>query len=130
MFEQFNTKQFVDLSKQFANTAIKAQGLAINGFERALDVQMKVMESTLTANVDFWTQAVEVRDINGVRDLMPKSVALVKDNAETMYSTSQELVGINVKTAQAIGDLMRGSVEAANDSFKSTVGTKKTTAAK
>src|SRR5258705_9486582 len=90
MFEQFNTKQFVDLSKQIVNTTMKAQGLAVSGFERALELQMKAMENRMQANVDFWTHAAEARDMDALKDLFPKTVSLAKENAESMYSTSQE----------------------------------------
>ena len=116
MFEQFNSKQAINLSKQFADTAFKAQGLALAGIERAFDLQLKTFENRVNAAVEFATEAADVRDIEGVKTLFPKSAALAKDSAEKYYATSQELVGITVKTGEAIGDLIRGSIESANDS--------------
>ena len=116
MFEQFNSKQAINLSKQFADTAFKAQGLALAGIERAFDLQLKTFENRVNAAVEFASEAVEVRDIEGVRTLFPKTVAIAKDSAEKYYATSQELVGITVKTGEAIGDLIRGSIESANES--------------
>ena len=116
MFEQFNSKQAINLSKQFADTAFKAQGLALAGIERAFDLQLKTFENRVNAAVEFATEAAEVRDIEGVRTLFPKSVAIAKDSAEKYYSTSQELVGISVKTGEAISDLIRGTIESANES--------------
>jgi len=116
MFEQFNSKQAINLSKQFADTAFKAQGLALASIERAFDLQLKTFENRVNAAVEFATEAADVRDIEGVKTLFPKSAALAKDSAEKYYATSQELVGITVKTGEAIGDLIRGSIESANDS--------------
>ena len=116
MFEQFNSKQAINLSKQFADTAFKAQGLALASIERAFDLQLKTFENRVNAAVEFATEAADVRDIEGVKTLFPKSAALAKDSAEKYYATSQELVGITVKTGEAIGDLIGGSIESANDS--------------
>ena len=115
MYEQFNTKQLLAMSKQFSDTAFKAHGLAIAGFEKAIDLQLKTLESNVNATVGFWTEASEIRDMDGVRTLFPKSVAVAKDSAEKMYAVSQELVGLSVKTTEAIGDLVKGNYEVANE---------------
>ena len=116
MFEQFSSKQAINLSKQFADTAFKAQGLYLAGIERAFDLQLKTFENRVNAAVEFATEAADVRDIEAARTLLPKTAALAKDSAEKYYATSQELVGITVKTGEAIGDLFRGTIEAANES--------------
>jgi hypothetical protein len=40
---------------------------------------------------------------------------MVKDSVEKLYATSQEVSGVMVKTGEALGQLFKGSVEAAND---------------
>jgi len=111
MYEQIDTKQMMAFGKQFSDAAFRAHGLAIAGFERAMDVQMKTFENRLNAAVDFFSGASEVRDLESARTLFPKSVQLAKDNAEKFYATSQELVGISVKTGEAIGDVVRGQYD-------------------
>jgi hypothetical protein len=111
MYEQIDTKQFIAFGKQFADAAFKAHGLAIAGFERAVDVQLKTFENRMNAAVDFWSGASEVRDLESARSLFPKTVQIAKDNAEKLYAASQELVGISVKTTEAIGDVVRGQYE-------------------
>ena len=117
MFEQFNTKQMFMNSKQMADIAFKAHGLAVASFERALDLQIKTFENRVHAAVEFATEASEVRDIEGIRAITTKSVSLAKDSAEKFYATSQELFGMSVKTNEAIGELIRGSLETANETF-------------
>jgi phasin family protein len=117
MFEQFNTKQMFVNSKQMADIAFKAHGLAVASFERALELHFKTIENRVAAAVEFATEATEVRDLEGVRTLTTKSVALAKDSAEKFYATSQELIGMSVKTNEQIGELVRGSFEAANETF-------------
>ena len=124
MFEQFNAKQMVALSKQFSDTAFKFNNIAVAGLERAMDVQLKAFEDRFNATVEFWTEAADVRDIEAARKLFPKTVALARDNAEKFYATSQELVGLTVKTGEAIGNLVKGSFEAANEGFVKPVAKK------
>jgi hypothetical protein len=57
-----------------------------------------------------------VRDFDAVRAALPKGVTLVKESAEKFYATSQEVTGVLVKTTEAFGQLLKGTVEAANDS--------------
>jgi hypothetical protein len=117
MFEQFNNKQFVNLSKQFADTAFKAHGLAISGIERAVDLQLKAFENRLAATVEFFGEAAEVRDIEAARKFFPKSVSLAKTSAENAYATTQQIVDLTLRTNEAIGELVKGSFEQANDTF-------------
>ncbi|MCE3003953.1 MAG: phasin family protein [Xanthomonadaceae bacterium] len=114
MIEQFNAQQFVAFGKQFTDSALKAHGLAIAGFERTMDLQFKHFESQVNAAVEFFNEAVEARDADSARALLPKTVALLKDTAEKNYATSQELMGLTVKTSEAIGDVFKSSFEAVN----------------
>ena len=114
MIEQFNTKQFVAFGKQWTDTAFKAHGLAIAGFERSIELQLKHLEGQVNAAVDFFNEAVEARDVESARALLPKTVALMKDAAEKNYATSQELMGLTVKTSEAIGDVLKATFEAAS----------------
>ena len=122
MFEQFNT-QFVNATKQFADSALKANSLAFQNFERAVGVQLKTFESGVSATVAFLGEAAEVRDLEGVKTIWPKGVALVKDSGEQFYNAGQEVLGQSLKTTEAIGQLYKTQFEAAND------GLAKTTAA-
>jgi hypothetical protein len=115
MYEAINTKQVVGLTKHFTDTAFKAHSIAIAGLERAMELQLKAFETRFNAATDYFSEAVEVRDAEGARALMPKAVNLAKDATESLYHTSQELVGLSVKTTEAIGELLKGSLEYAND---------------
>ena len=114
MYEQASN-QFLALSKQAAETFIKANAIAVEGFEKLLDIQLKTIEDRVKVATDLIGQAGEVRDLDGVRAAFPKSVSLVKDSAEKFYATSQEVAGVLTKTGEAFGQLFKGTVEAAND---------------
>ena len=117
MYEQFNSKQAMAYTKRFSDTAFKAHSLYVTGFERAIELQLKAFEANVNKTVEFWTEAAEIRDLEAAKTLFPKGVALVKDGAEKAYATSQELVGLTVKTAEAIGELVKGQIDVANESF-------------
>ena len=114
MYEQASN-QFLALSKQAAETFIKANAIAVDGFEKLIDIQLKTIEDRVKVATDLMGQAGEVRDLDGVRAAFPKSVSLVKDSAEKFYATSQEVAGVLTKTGEAFGQLFKGTVEAAND---------------
>lgn len=118
MFEPFNSKQALALSKQFTDAAFKAHTLAIAGLEKVVDLQLKTFENRVNATVEFFSEAAEARGLEDARTLFPKSVALAKDSAEKFYAVSQELVGLSLKTGEAIGDVFKGSFEAANEFAK------------
>ncbi len=115
MTEQFNTP-FVSVARQFAQSALKANTLAFEGFERIVALQLKSAEAGLKSSVAFLTETAEVADMEDAKAIWPKGVALVKNSSEQLYSTSQEVVGQALKTSEAIGQLFRSQFQAANES--------------
>lgn len=120
MFEQINS-QFVTLTKQFADSALKANSLALQNFEHAVGVQLKTFESGVSSAVAFLGEAAEVRDLEGVKAIFPKGVQLVKQSSEQFYNAGQEVLGQSLKTGEAIGQLYKAQFDAANDNVRSTV---------
>lgn len=114
MYEQFSN-QVLAFGKNFAHTLVKANGIAVEGFEKLVDLQLKAVEGGLTAGNEFVQQVSEVRDLDGLRTVWPKGLALVKDGAEQAVAGVQEVFGIATKTQEAFVTLVRGSVEAASD---------------
>jgi hypothetical protein len=87
---------------------------------------MKAFEDRMNATVAFWTEASEVRDLDGAKAIWPKGIQLTKDNAEAVYATSQEVLGESLKTGEAIGSLVKGTFE----NTAETITKQATTAAK
>jgi phasin family protein len=131
MYEQINS-QFLALSKSFADTAFKAHSLAVEGFERITDLQLKTLENRVSATVELFSEAAEVRDFDAMKAFWPKSVNLVKETTEKFYANGQELFGVTLKTTEALGQLAKGSFETANENFTKqvNVAAKKATATK
>lgn len=114
MYEQFNS-QLLALGKNFADATIKAQGLTLESFERIAGLQLKAIENRVNAATAFWSEASEVRDFDGAKAIWPKGIELAKESAEKAYSTSQEVLGVTLKTNEALGNLVKGSFEASNE---------------
>lgn len=117
MFEQINS-QFVTFTKQFADSALKANTLAMQNFEHAMGVQLKTFESGMTSAVAFMGEAAEVRDLEGMKTIFPKGVQLVKQSSEQFYNAGQEVFGQTLKTSEAIGQLYKAQFDVANDNVR------------
>ena len=120
MFEQFNS-QFVNATKQFADSALKANSLALQNFERALGVQLKTFETGVNATVAFLGEAAEVRDLDDAKAIWPKGLALVKSSSEQFYNAGQEVFGQTLKTSEAIANLYKSQFEAAQEAANEAV---------
>ena len=129
MYEQMNT-QFLAFGKSFTDNAFKAHSLAVEGFERITDLQMKALENRVNATVEFWSEAAEVRDFDALKAFWPKGVNLVKETSEKFYANGQEVFGVSLKTAEALGQLAKGNFEIANDNFNKQVNVVKNATAR
>ena len=75
MIEQYNN-QVLAFSKSFADAAFKLQGLALQNFEKIADIQLKTFENRANATAAFVSEALEVRDFEGLKAIWPKGVTL------------------------------------------------------
>jgi phasin family protein len=129
MYEQIST-QFLAFGKSFTDNAFKAHSLAVEGFERITDLQVKTLENRVNATVEFWSEAAEVRDFDALKAFWPKGVNLVKETNERFYANGQEVFGVSLKTAEALGQLAKGNFEIANDNFNKQVNVVKNATAR
>jgi hypothetical protein len=119
MYEQA-TNQWLSLSKQAAETFVKANAIAVDAFEKLVDIHLKHFEESVKLAVDLAHEAAEMRDFDAMRAALPKGVSLVKDTAEKFYATTQEVSGVLIKSGQALSQLLKGSMEAVNDTVGKT----------
>lgn len=117
MFEQIS-HQWINMSKRFADTAIKAQGLAVEGFEKTLNLNLKALEERVEATVGFVSDATAARDFETVKTLWPKGLNLAKESAEKLVAASQEVMALTLKTNESIGALYANDVQAATETFE------------
>ncbi len=117
MSDIFTINPFASSARQFAQSALKANTLAFEGFENILKLQLKSVESGVKSSTAFFAEASEVADLEGAKAIWPKGASLVKESSEQFYATSQEVLGQALKTSEAIGQLFRTQFQAANDGF-------------
>jgi hypothetical protein len=120
MFEQFNT-QVLTFSKQFAESMIKANTVAVDHFEKIVDVQLKGFEDRLSAMADFVELSAAAKNADDVRALLPKGVSFIKHAAEKNMALSQELAGITTRTTEQLVGMVKGQFDVANDSVAKAV---------
>jgi predicted subunit of tRNA(5-methylaminomethyl-2-thiouridylate) methyltransferase len=114
MYSQFQ-KQSLDLGKQFAEQAYKAQIAALKGIAEIQSLQVKALESQAKSNMAFVADSMEVREAQDVTALWPKGLDFARDSVEAAYAAGQEILGVAQKTAEQFGNLTRTGLKAAND---------------
>ncbi len=112
MYQQFN-EQFAAATRQLADTAGQVNRLALESAETVFGLQLAAINERVNANFAFWGEAVEVRDADGLKTLLPKAAQVARENLESVVSTSQEVLGRTAKTNEAISELAKSQIEAA-----------------
>jgi Phasin protein len=129
MTQQLNNQLFA-FTKQFTDSAFRAQSVALKGLEAVAELQLKALEEQSKVSAEFVAEAMETRDINGLRGLWEKGTTLSRDNAERSVAVSQEILAITQKTAESLNALVQEQRQAANDAVAAPVAAAKKTAAK
>ena len=128
MSAQLN-EQFTTFTHQFAAAAARANRLALENAETIFGVQLKAFEKNIDATTAYFTELAEIRDVEAYKTVFPKGLQIAKDNAERVAAANQEVIGLTLKTNEAIGQLAKSQFEAASETAQATVA-KATKAAK
>ncbi len=129
MTQQLNNQLFA-FTKQFTDSAFRAQSLALKGLESVAELQLKALEQQAQVSAEFVAEAMETRDVNGLRGLWEKGTSLSRDNAERSAAVSQEILAITQKTAESMNALVQEQRQAANDAVTAPVAAAKKASAK
>ncbi|WP_199099254.1 phasin family protein [Dyella sp. ASV21] len=124
MTQQLNTQVFA-YAKQLADSAFKAQSLALKGLEKVAELQIKALEKQSEAAAEFISGALETRDIDGLRTLWEKATAAGRENAEHVVAVTQEIIAVTQKTAESLNALVQEQQQAANDAVTAPVAAAK-----
>ena len=109
---QFND-QFTKTTAQFADVAANANRLALENAQKAFGLQLAAIEENTTAAFAFWGELTNVRDLDGLKAVMPKGAQIARATTERNLGTAQEVFANTVKTNEAISSLAKGQFEAA-----------------
>ncbi len=129
MTQHINNQLFA-FTKQFTDSAFKAQSLALKSLETVADLQLKALEQQAKVSAEFVAEAMETRDVNGLRSLWEKGASLGRENAERSVAVSQEIIAIAQKTAESMNALVQEQRQAANDAVVAPIVAAKKAAAK
>ena len=67
MSDLFANNPFASAARQFAQSALQANTLALQGFERIVNLQLKSAEANVKSSVAFLSEASEVSDLEGAK---------------------------------------------------------------
>lgn len=112
MYQQFN-EQFAAATRQFAETAAQVNRLALDNAGAVFGLQLAAIEDRANATFAFLGEATEVRDAEGLKDLLPKAAQVARENLERGVATGQEVLGRTVKTNERIAEVARAQFESA-----------------
>lgn len=109
---QFN-ETFTKASSQFSDAAAQVNRLALENLEKAFGLQLSAIEESTTATFAFWGELADVRDMDGLKSVLPKGAQIARANTERTIGVAQEVFANTVKTGEAIGALAKGQFEKA-----------------
>jgi len=124
MTQQLNNQLFT-FTKQLTDNAFKAQALALKSLEAVAGKQLKALEQQSQVSADFVAEAMDTRDVDGLRSLWEKGTALSRESAERSVALSQEILAITQKTAESLNALLQEQRQAANDAVAAPVAAAK-----
>ena len=120
MNQQFN-EQFVAATRQFADTAAQVNRIALENAQAVFGLQLATLEDRANAAIAFWGEAAEVRDADGLKNLLPKGAQVARETVERNVATGQEVIGRTVKANEQIGEIAKSQFEAAAKSTQANV---------
>ncbi|MBT2119475.1 phasin family protein [Dyella sp. LX-66] len=128
MTQQLNAQVFA-YAKQLTDNAFKAQSVAFKALEKIAELQIQALEKQSQVTSEYIADALETRDIEGLRTLWEKGSALSRENAERAVAVTQEIIAVTQKTAESLTALVQEQQQAANDAVSAPVAAVKKAAA-
>ena len=96
MYQPIN-EQFAAATRQFAETAAQANRLALDNASAIFGLQLAAIEERVNATFAFFGEAAEVRDLDGLKTLLPKGVQVARENVERAVAVSQDVCVVDRK---------------------------------
>ncbi len=110
MFEQIHT-QTLNLTKQFAQNLVKTNQILVESFEKTVDLQLKHLDQHLSNLTSFANDLSQVRDADGFREVLPKSVSFVKQSGELSQVAMKDLLHVASKAGESLTAAAKVSAE-------------------
>ncbi|MCD9027225.1 phasin family protein [Luteimonas sp. BDR2-5] len=113
MSYQFN-EQFVAATRQFADATSQINHLTLENAEKVFGLHLSTLSDNTNATFSFFNDAIDVRDFDGFKALLPKGAQVARENTERLVSATQEVLGRTVKTQEAIAEIAKNQIESAS----------------
>ncbi|MEO6264148.1 MAG: phasin family protein [Luteimonas sp.] len=114
---QFNqnqiSEQFANSTRQFADTAAQVNRLTLENAENVFGLQLAAIQQNVNATFAYLGELAEVRDLDGLKSVLPKGMQVARENVERSISVGQEVLGRTVKTNETIGQIAKSQIESA-----------------
>lgn len=111
----FNQDEMTNQAKNFADAAMRVQTMALEGFERVLNLNTRAFEDRMQAGLAFANELTEARDVNSWNNVVPKGFDLARESAEKWVAVGQEAAQETVKTNEAIFNVVRENIQQASE---------------
>ena len=129
MYNQFND-QLASSTRQYAETAAQINRLALQNVERVFGLQLQAMQSNAQAAFGYFTQLLDVRDVNGLREAVPAGVQVARESIERSVAAGQEAYASTLKANESIGQSAKGQFEQSKGQLEQAANTVKAEAEK
>jgi len=106
-------EQFTTAARQFADATAQINRLALDNAQDVFGLNLSTLSKNADATFAFLGEAADVRDFDGFKTLLPKSVQVARETVERTVSTGQEVLTRTVKTNEAIANIAKSQVESA-----------------
>lgn len=111
MSYQFN-EQFAAASRQFADAAAQINHVALENLQSMIALHVTAFGENANATFAFANEALDVRDLDGMKALWPKGAQIARENVERLVVTGQDVMGRTVKAHEAIAEIAKSHIEA------------------
>jgi len=112
MSYSFN-EQFTTAARQFSDTAAQINRLTLDNAQDVFGLQLSALSKNADATFAFFGEVTQVRDFDGFKTLLPKSVQVARETVERAVSAGQEVFTRTVKTNEAIASIAKSQIESA-----------------
>lgn len=100
-------KDFDAFGQQVASTAARLNKLALENAETAFGLGLKTLERNVGAVTEYIGELARARDLDSYTALWPKGLQVARDSAERIVAANEEVVGMTLKTGEALGELAK-----------------------
>jgi len=111
-------EQFAEVAKSNVESVVEASGVALNGVEKLMDLQIKVAKSALSQGGENFKALAAVKD---VQDLAKVQATIALPTLEAAVAYANSVYGIASETANAFAKLAEAQIAASNEQIHAAV---------